>query len=265
MQSRIQKISKKQSFSSTYYGGSGRKSYLITYPQCEIDKRELMKLLHEHRKFNGNIQYIIVCNEKHRDGNLHSHIYIEFKEAVTITREQLGSEFDLIREWEITKEGEERDIIDNWDWAYKYIIEINEIRNLKGNTTYIQKTDGLWEEISEETIEQMRKEGKGGALIKKYHGMFRGVTTKKGAIKYVKKDGNYISDGVPTVTDSLTREEQNRLLREKDLIQMVKDGDISIFNFERLKKMRDAIEAEERRRNIKPFEEKIVCYNIIKE
>lgn len=69
-----------------------------------------------------------------------------------------------------------------------------------------------------------------------YHPNLEHVKSPKEAIRYVKKEGNYIVYGRCPYTECLSCQEKNRLLREKSLLELVENGDVSIFKVPQLQK-----------------------------
>ena len=47
-----------------------------TYPQCDLEKEDALKLF--MKKWGVNLKYALIARERHEDGNWHLHAYIEF-------------------------------------------------------------------------------------------------------------------------------------------------------------------------------------------
>lgn len=56
------------------------KFLFLTYPQNPVNKEETLKNCQE--LFKDNLKDYIIANEKHKDGNLHGHIWLELKEPI---------------------------------------------------------------------------------------------------------------------------------------------------------------------------------------
>lgn len=75
---KMAKKDKKENKQTKFY--ISRKSYFLTYPQCSLSKDEAFNFLMD--KFKPKI--IIIGQERHKDGNLHLHIWLEFGTRKTI-------------------------------------------------------------------------------------------------------------------------------------------------------------------------------------
>lgn len=65
------------------------KAYLLTWAQCPIRKERVLEQLKS--RFGELMQYACCCNERHEDGNLHSHAFVLF----AITRRVTQHDFDM--------------------------------------------------------------------------------------------------------------------------------------------------------------------------
>jgi hypothetical protein len=59
------------------------KNLFLTYPKCNGSKEDLLKMLLEHKYLTPH--FIMIAQERHQDGNLHLHAYIQNKEKCTIS------------------------------------------------------------------------------------------------------------------------------------------------------------------------------------
>lgn len=64
------------------------KKYLLTYPQCNEDKAQLLEFL----KSKGQLEEYVVAKERHEDGNYHLHAYVAYKQKLC-TRDQRYFDF----------------------------------------------------------------------------------------------------------------------------------------------------------------------------
>lgn len=247
MQSKI----KKNCFSSDFWGGR-RTALMLTYPQCDIQKEKLIELFKSNSicKSHG-IQYIIVCEEKHKDGSPHNHVYLQFKENVNITRKDCQEGFDLIKEYNKGSgfELEDKDIEEDWSWAREMALEMN-IEEIKGGKEYIQKNPYEWVDVETEEGGRLWIEGH-TCFLRRYHCNIRSVKGKKGAMWYVKKNGNYITQGITTVIESMDKKEMNKMLIEEDIIELIDDGQISLYNLDKIMKARELYKSLQNERAIK--------------
>jgi len=62
------------------------KKFFLTFPQNDVSKEEALNRLKE--KFEDNIKWILIAQEKHKDGEKHLHIGIEFYETVNVQRSE---------------------------------------------------------------------------------------------------------------------------------------------------------------------------------
>lgn len=69
-----------------------------------------------------------------------------------------------------------------------------------------------------------------------YHCNIKSCKSPKDAIRYVKKDGNYITNGTCPYKDCYTTLEKNKLLESKKLSELVECGELSIFKVPQLQK-----------------------------
>lgn len=81
-------------------------------------------------------------------------------------------------------------------------------------------------------------------IPQQYHCNIKTAKSPKDAIKYVKKDGKYITRGTCPFTECLSRKEKNALLQTKKLNALVEDGEISIFKIPQLFKAKQILENE---------------------
>lgn len=84
-----------------------------------------------------------------------------------------------------------------------------------------------------------------------YHPNIKGTRSPKEAIKYVKKDGCWITYGQCPYKECLSTKEKNSLLRETSLLDLVESGDLSIFKVAQLKKAKEILQDELLARNCK--------------
>lgn len=77
-----------------------------------------------------------------------------------------------------------------------------------------------------------------------YHCNIKRVGSPKDCIKYVKKGGNFIIYGTCPFKVELSCKEKNKLLQEKSLLELVDEGQISIFKVPQLKKAIDILTNE---------------------
>lgn len=78
----------------------------------------------------------------------------------------------------------------------------------------------------------------------KYHPNIKNVKSPKDAIRYVKKHGEYITWGICPYKMEISTKEKNELLKGKTLLQLVEDGDVSIFKIPQLQKARQILQNE---------------------
>lgn len=69
-----------------------------------------------------------------------------------------------------------------------------------------------------------------------YHPNIESVKSPKDAVRYVMKDGNYIEYGVCPWTNVMSRKQKNELLQKKNLLELVEEGSISIYQVPTLNK-----------------------------
>lgn len=69
-----------------------------------------------------------------------------------------------------------------------------------------------------------------------YHPNIEACRSPKDAIKYVKKQGAFITYGTNPYLDTLSQKEKNELLLKKDLKELVENGEISIYKLPALQK-----------------------------
>lgn len=68
----------------------------LTYPQCELDKQKALNILTDKLKEKKvEVENYIVAREKHKDGNLHLHVYLKLNKKVNIRHADF---FDLPKE-----------------------------------------------------------------------------------------------------------------------------------------------------------------------
>ena len=60
------------------------KAYLLTYPQCDEPMTDMCDRIEE--KWRDSLNFCIVSDELHEDGNHHRHVYLAFKEQTRFTR-----------------------------------------------------------------------------------------------------------------------------------------------------------------------------------
>lgn len=77
-----------------------------------------------------------------------------------------------------------------------------------------------------------------------YHCNIKSCKSPKDAINYVKKHGNYVTKGTCTVKGAISTKEKNALLRERSLVELVENGEVSIFKIPQLKKAISILEDE---------------------
>ena len=77
-----------------------------------------------------------------------------------------------------------------------------------------------------------------------YHPNIEYIKSPKDAIKYVKKDGNYITSGTCPFKDELTTKEKNELLQSKSLQELVEEGTISLKSVPAIKRALDILRME---------------------
>lgn len=61
------------------------KKFLLTYPQCDVKKEVVVERL--KRKWPTEMQGYVVCEEAHKDGTPHLHVFIQFKDKLQINGE----------------------------------------------------------------------------------------------------------------------------------------------------------------------------------
>lgn len=69
-----------------------------------------------------------------------------------------------------------------------------------------------------------------------YHPNLESVKSPKDAIRYVKKDGNFITYGICPFKECISTKEKNELLEKKKLAELVESGEVSIFKIPQLQK-----------------------------
>lgn len=196
-------------------------SVLITYPHCDISKEMLMELVKTHKKFEGKIKYVVACTEKHKDGTEHKHVLVMLLEPIYISRVDCEAAWDLFKEWRITNDGELMEGSMHWKWLKDHF-----------RVDYIDDYPACGKDIKDEGLEN--------CFYRRFHCNIEGVRSPKGSIDYVKKDGDWIEFGKGP-EKKLTKKEKNELLMEKPLIDLVHDGDISIYHVNQLKRARDTL------------------------
>ena len=78
--------------------------------------------------------------------------------------------------------------------------------------------------------------------IKLFHCNIERIKSPKDAIRYVKKDGNYATKGICPWKDCATTAEKNKMLMNTDLMNLVQNGDISLFKVPQIKKALDILQ-----------------------
>lgn len=98
-----------------------RKNFALTYPRCPISKEDM--LLHLKNCFNdAEINYLLVCEERHSDGGPHLHAFIQLKYTVNL-KDMKKFDFDL--------------------GSKIYHCEIEECKSINNWINYVKK-DGKW-------------------------------------------------------------------------------------------------------------------------
>lgn len=69
-----------------------------------------------------------------------------------------------------------------------------------------------------------------------YHPNIQSVKSPKESIRYVKKDGQYITYGICPFKECLSTKEKNELFLSKNIKELVENGEISIFKLPQLEK-----------------------------
>lgn len=183
-----------------------------------------MDLVKAHKKFEGKIKYAIVCTEKHQDGEEHKHVLVMLLEPIYISRVDCEAAYDLFKEWRISENGECLEGSLNWKWLRDHF-----------RVDYIDEYPKAGMDIKDEGLES--------CYYRRFHCNIEGVHSPKGSIEYVKKDGDFIEIGKGPVK-KMTKKEKNELLQSKPLIDLVADGDISIYHVNALKRARETLENE---------------------
>ena len=185
---------------------SQRKAWLFTWPHCDVAKEEIMTLLLEHPKLvQAGIKYVVVCEEKHQDGEQHAHAYVHLEQPIRIPQRELRFWFDIL------SIKEQSDELNNIDYGYRWCDATDEYKP--------------GEEIKEEH-----------KIYRRWHPNVENCRSIKKSIIYVKKHGNYLTYGICPITEVLSRGEKNKILRETSIPELVDKGEISIFKVTGLKK-----------------------------
>lgn len=84
----------------------------------------------------------------------------------------------------------------------------------------------------------------GNEHIEVKHCNIQSCKSPKDAIRYVKKDGQFITKGVCPFTECITTKEKNDLFKSKSLVDLVENGDVSIFKIPQLAKAKQILTDE---------------------
>lgn len=188
---------------------SQRKAWLFTYPHCDAPKEEVMTLLLEHPKLVGaGLKYLVVCEEKHQDGEQHLHAYVHLEAPIRISQHDLSFMYDIlsIRTKYLTKE-----LAEEFDYGFRWC----------------DRTDEY--ECGKDIVEADK-------IYRRWHPNIESCRSIKKSIMYVKKHGNFITYGICPVIESMSRSEKNSLLLNTSLPKLVDTGEISLFKVPALKK-----------------------------
>lgn len=196
----------------------GRMQFLITWPHCDVPKDVVLELMRDHWLFT----YCVVAHEKHEDGASHIHCYVRFSEPHSIPRKKMGYVFDIVKRWTVSDSGNSSQI------EYRWAKDFFDKSDLKKKMDYIPKPGA---DRQDEVLKSM--------FWRRWHPEIEAVKSPKDAIKYVKKHGDIISEGICPVTQCLTRKEKNKLLIEKNLRELVDDGDVGLMALPNLKRALD--------------------------
>lgn len=198
---------------------NARKTFLITWPHCDVPIEKIMELLVKDHPF-GKTTYVVVSAESHQDGEQHRHAYVAFVEEHSIPRKQMFI-FDIIRQWKL-QENEVKDEV------YMWITERYSMDDLKENEPWIPEAG------------KDLKEDIGEGFLRRWHPNIEPVgRNQKRAIKYVRKDGNFCSNGVCPYREEMTKAEKNQMLKSMKLAELVDKGEISLLALPALKKALD--------------------------
>lgn len=207
---------------------SQRKAWLFTYPHCDAPKEEVMTLLLEHPKLvSAGLKYMVICEEKHQNGEQHLHAYVHLEAPIRISQRELRFMYDIlsIRTKYLTK-----DLAEEFDYGFRWCDATDDY--------------GCGEDIIDND-----------KIIRRFHPNVESCRSLKKSIAYVKKHGNYITYGICPIIESMTRGEKNKLLLETSLPKLVDSGEISLYKITALKKAIETYKNECQRQN---FEKKIV-------
>ena len=123
------------------------------------------------------------------------------------------------------------------DWDPKYIL-VSEERHQDGEPhLHAFILCGIVMRIGKRDMKQfdlVKKAADGTPKV--YHCNVRSCKSPKDAIRYVKKDGCFISSGTCPFTECLSTKEKNELLQSKSLSDLVANGEVSIFKVPQLQK-----------------------------
>lgn len=163
---------------------NARKSFLITWPHCDIPKERILELLVDHPF--GKTTYVVVCEEAHQDGEQHRHAYIAFTEGHSIPRNKMFI-FDLLKQWKL----QDNEVCDE---LFMWITSRYTMEDLMNREPWIPEAG------------KDLKEDIGCGLLRRWHANIEKVgRDQKRAIKYVKKYGNFCFNGVCPYKEEMTK------------------------------------------------------------
>lgn len=196
----------------------------MTYPHCNIPNETFMELIKEHRKWRGDIKYVIVADEHHKDGEQHKHMLVMTYSEKYYSRVEFESEFDLFTDWRIDGDGKLIEGSKRWCWLKDHF-----------RVDYTDDYPKAGADIKDQQLE--------GVFYRRFHGHIKPSKGPKGIIEYCKKENNYIEYG-DSPAKVLSKKDKNKLLLETPLEKLVEDGEISIYSICQLKKAKDLLEDE---------------------
>lgn len=197
---------------------NAKKFFLITWPHCDIAKEVIADKLME----KWRIEYLVVSEEKHEDGEPHVHAFIQCIDKKKIPKYRMDREFDLIKQTDAALPPEKEKI--SFYWLEEAFNE--EELALEGTEDSDVPKAGC--EVEDHLLH--------GRRYRRYHPNIETVRSPKDAIKYVKKDGKFVSKGTCPYKEVTSKREMNELLLRGNLNQLVDDGVISIYNLPRLRR-----------------------------